>query len=152
MVAVVFRGVFSAMPDASWSVKLFGHYRYRPAAEKSAARRLTETFLAETVDSLIKGGQRRDPDRRADGLFNELAKGVLERALNSELTHHLGYQAGDPAGRVTSNSRNGTTPKTVSTINDPVRIDAPRDRNSSFEPATVPKKTNWLKNINSVVL
>ena len=50
------------------------------------------------------------------------------------MTHHLGYEAGDPAGRGSGNSRNGSTSKTVNTINGPVRIEAPRDRNGSFEP------------------
>lgn len=65
----------------------------------------------------------------ADGLLNELTKAVLERALKSELTHHLGDEAGDRAGRGSGNSRTGTTPKTVTTVNGPVRIDAPGDRN-----------------------
>ncbi len=123
------------------------------AEEKSAARRLAETFSEETLDSLIKDAVKSGkPIEGADGLLNELTKAVLERALNSELTHHLGYEAGDPAGRGSGNSRNGTTPKTVTTVNGPVTIDAPRDRNGSFEPAIVPKRVRRLNNINSVVL
>ena len=121
--------------------------------EKSAARRLAETFSAETLDSLIidavKSGT---PIDGADGLLNELTKAVLERSLAAELTHHLGYENGDPAGRGSGNSRNGSTTKTVNTVNGPVTIDAPRDRNGSFEPVIVPKKVRRLSNINSVVL
>ncbi|GFG87953.1 IS256 family transposase [Mycolicibacter algericus] len=124
-----------------------------PAQDKTAARRLAEAFSADTLDSLIADAVKSGtPIDGADGLLNELTKAVLERALNSELTHHLGYEAGDPAGRGSGNSRNGTTPKTVATVNGPVRIEAPRDRNGSFEPAIVPKKTRRLNNINSVVL
>ncbi|BBY41839.1 hypothetical protein MCEL_01340 [Mycolicibacterium celeriflavum] len=124
-----------------------------PAEDKSAARQLAETFSAETLDSLIKDAVKSGtPIDGADGLLNELTKAVLERALNSELTHHLGYESGDPAGRGSGNSRNGTTSKTVTTVNGPVQIDAPRDRNGSFEPAIVPKKARRLNNINSVVL
>lgn len=120
---------------------------------KSAARQLAETFSAETLDSLIKDAVKSGtPIDGADGLLNELTKAVLERALDSELTHHLGYEAGDPAGRGSGNSRNGTTPKTVSTVNGPVAIAVPRDRNGSFEPAIVPKKVRRLGNLNSVVL
>ncbi len=123
------------------------------AEEKSAARRLAETFSAETLDSLIKDAVKSGtPIDGADGLLNELTKAVLERALATEMTHHLGYEAGDPAGRGTGNSRNGFTPKTVTTVNGPVDITVPRDRNGSFEPAIVPKKTRRLANINSVVL
>ena len=123
------------------------------AGEKSAARRLAETFSAETLDSLITDAVKSGtPIDGADGLLNELTKAVLERSLAAELTHHLGYETGDPAGRGSGNSRNGSTPKTVNTINGPVAIDAPRDRNGSFEPVIVPKKVRRLSNINSVVL
>jgi transposase-like protein len=44
-----------------------------------------------------------------NGLFKELKKALIERALGSELTEHLGYEKGDPAGRGSSNSRNGTS-------------------------------------------
>jgi len=122
-------------------------------AEKTAARRLAETFSAETLDSLIADAVKSGtPIDGADGLLNELTKAVLERSLAAELTHHLGYEAGDPAGRGSGNSRNGSTPKTVNTVNGPVTIDAPRDRNGSFEPVIVPKKVRRLSNINSVVL
>lgn len=122
-------------------------------AEKTAARRLAETFSAETLDSLIADAVKSGtPIDGADGLLNELTRAVLERALAAELTHHLGYESGDPAGRGSGNSRNGSTSKTVNTVNGPVTIDAPRDRNGSFEPVIVPKKVRRLSNINSVVL
>ena len=123
------------------------------AGEKSAARRLAETFSAETLDSLITDAVKSGtPIDGADGLLNELTKAVLERSLAAELTHHLGYENGDPAGRGSGNSRNGSTTKTVNTVNGQVTIDAPRDRNGSFEPVIVPKKVRRLSNINSVVL
>jgi hypothetical protein len=92
------------------------------AEEKSAARRLAETFSAETLDSLITElVESGTPIDGADGLLNELTKAVLERSLQAELTHHLGYELGDPAGRGSGNSRNGSTSKTVNTVNGPSR-------------------------------
>src|SRR5664279_615745 len=73
------------------------------------------------------------------GFLPQLVKAVLERGLQVELTDHLGYDKGDPAGRVIPNSRNGTTPKTLSTEVGPVPLDAPRDRAGTFTPALVPK-------------
>ncbi|MBV5243330.1 transposase [Mycolicibacterium sp. PAM1] len=65
--------------------------------EKSAARHFAETFSAETLDSLIKDAVKSGtPDDGADGLLNEPTKSVLERALQTEMTHHLGYETGDP--------------------------------------------------------
>ena len=45
-----------------------------------------------------------------DGLLSQVTKAVLERALDEELTDHLGYDRHDPVGRGSGNSRNGTTP------------------------------------------
>src|SRR4051794_41409101 len=69
-----------------------------------------------------------------------MTKAVLERALQAEMTHHLGYDRDDPAGHGTGNSRNGASTKTVSTTNGPVTISVPRDRNGEFEPQIVPKR------------
>jgi putative transposase len=77
-------------------------------------------------------------------LLAELTKKLLERGLDEELTHHVGYERGDPAGRGSGNSRNGTTPKTVLTEVGPVDLDVPRDRDGSFDPKLVPKGTTRL--------
>ena len=53
-------------------------------------------------------------------MLGELVKAVLERALEAELTAHLGYDKGEPAGRQGGNSRNGTIAKTVQTGVGPV--------------------------------
>ena len=125
-----------------------------PLGEDSAAARLlAQTFSTQTLDSLIKDAMTSGtPIDGADGLLNELSKAVVERALQMEMTGHLGYEAGDPAGRGSGNSRNGSTPKTVSTLNGPIDIDVPRDRIGTFEPVIVPKKVRRLANMNSVVL
>jgi transposase-like protein len=82
------------------------------------------------------------------GLIAEFSKRILERALDEELTDELGYERGDPAGRGSGNSRNGTTPKTVLTEIGAVDIDVPRDRNGVFEPKIVPKGMTRLKGFN----
>ncbi len=107
-----------------------------PGRKKSAARQLAETFSAETLDSLTKDAVKSGtPIDGVDGLLNELTKAVLERALQTEMTHHPGHESGDPAGRGSGNSRNGSSAKTVNTVNGAVRIEVPRDRNGSFEAA-----------------
>lgn len=125
----------------------------RILARPSRSRQLAEKFSAETLDSLIKDAVKsRTPIDGAGGLLTELTKAVLERALQTEVTHHLGYESGDPGGRGSGNSRNGSSSKTITTVNGPVGIAVPRDRNGSFEPVIVPKKARRLDNINSVVL
>jgi len=73
------------------------------------------------------------------GLLPEMIKAVLERGLQAELSDHLGYDKGDPAGRGTGNSRNGSTPKTLGTEVGDVALGVPRDRAGTFEPRLVPK-------------
>ena len=76
-----------------------------------------------------------------NGVLAELTKRILERGLAEELSDHLGYEPGDPAGRGSGNNRNGTTPKKVLTEVGAIDLDIPRDRNGSFEPKLVPKGT-----------
>jgi putative transposase len=78
------------------------------------------------------------------GLLAELTKRLLERGLDVELTDHVGYERGDPAGRGSGNSRNGTTPKRVLSDVGPIDLDVPRDRDGSFEPRLVPKGVTRL--------
>jgi len=68
-----------------------------------------------------------------------LKKALIERALNGEMHHHLGYAPGAPKPPAVSNQRNGTGAKTILTDDGPIRIDVPRDRDGSFEPLLIPK-------------
>lgn len=87
-----------------------------------------------------------------DGVLAELTKRILERGLSEELTEHLGYEPGDPAGRGSGNNRNGTTPKTVLTDIGAIDLDIPRDRNGTFEPQIVPKGTRRLAKFNENIV
>ncbi len=87
-----------------------------------------------------------------DGLLQRVTKLVLEGALEGELTDHLGYSHGDPAGRNGANSRNGTRPKTVLTEVGPVQLAVPRDRDASFEPRIVRKRQRRLVGVEDLVV
>ena len=78
------------------------------------------------------------------GLLTAMVRQVLQTGLEVELEDHLGYQPYDPAGRNSGNSRNGSTPKTVSTEVGDVELRMPRDRNGTFAPVTVPKHQRRL--------
>ena len=73
------------------------------------------------------------------GFLPEMVKAVLERGLQAELTEHLGYEKGDPAGRGSPNSRNGSTPKTLATEVGDVPLDTPRDRAGTSSRAWCPR-------------
>ncbi|EWT01277.1 transposase, partial [Intrasporangium chromatireducens Q5-1] len=86
------------------------------------------------------------------GLLPELLKAVLERGMDAELTDHLGYERGDRAGHGSGNSRNGSTPKTLDTEVGSVRLDQPRDRNSSFASRLVPKGARRLGGLEEMII
>jgi putative transposase len=91
----------------------------------------------ELIDELLAGARTPEEITGPDGLLNRLTKRLVERAMDAELSEHLGYERGEaPPGGV-GNARNGTTPKTVHTGHGSVRIAQPRDRGGSFEPQIV---------------
>jgi transposase-like protein len=63
------------------------------------------------------------------------------------MADHLGYEPYDAAGRGSGNSRNGSTPKTVTTEIGEVELRVPRDRNATFDPVTVPKHARRLEGL-----
>jgi putative transposase len=74
-----------------------------------------------------------------NGLLKQLTKALLERAMNAELTEHVGYEKHDPAGYNSGNSRNGASKKKLKGDFGEMELETPRDRNGTFEPAIVSK-------------
>ncbi len=87
-----------------------------------------------------------------DGVLAELTERLIERGLGEELSDHLGYEPGDPAGRGSGNNRNGTSPKSVLTDIGAVDLDVPRDRNGTFDPLLVPKHARRLKGFSANIV
>jgi transposase-like protein len=86
------------------------------------------------------------------GLLTQITKTVLETALTAELDEHLGYARGDVASKSGTNERNGSSPKTVHTDIGDVRIDVPRDRDSSFVPRIVPKNARRVTGFDEAII
>jgi putative transposase len=93
----------------------------------------------ELIDELLKDYQKPEDIVGENGLLKQLTKALLERALSAELTHHLGYEKHDPAGRNSGDSRNGSSAKTVKGDFGEIVVEVPRDRNGSFEPRILKK-------------
>jgi len=106
----------------------------------------------ELVDQLL--GDYHDPDELTgpDGLINRLRKRLIERAAGAELTAHLGYepQGEPPDGQ--ANRRNGTGAKTLRTVDGPVTVELPRDRDASFQPRIVPKHARAFDGFDDQIL
>src|SRR5262245_61558826 len=97
------------------------------------------TITAELLDQLLANYEKPEDLTRDDELYQQIKKALIERALAAELTEHLGYEKGDPAGRGRGNSRNGSSAKTVLTEDGEVDIAVPRDRAGTFEPQLIAK-------------
>ena len=114
-----------------------------PSVEQVAQALVDGPWLGELIDAAAIGEA--GPRLTGEGGFlPALIKAVLEKGLAAELSDHLGYDKGDPAGRGSPNSRNGSTPKTLATEVGNVDLATPRDRNASFEPRLVPKGARRL--------
>jgi putative transposase len=90
----------------------------------------------EVLEELIPGPMTAEG---MEAIFRQIKKALLERALNAELTHHLGYAKGEGLDGKAANHRNGSSPKTVLTDDGPLALDIPRDRAGSFEPQIIGK-------------
>lgn len=95
--------------------------------------------VTQLLDELLKDYRKPEDILGASGLLKQLTRAVVERALDAELTHHLGYAKHDPAGHGSGNTRNGKSGKTLKTEQGSLAIEVPRDRNGTFDPLIVPK-------------
>lgn len=110
------------------------------------------TIKPELLDELLAGVTSPEDLTGDGGLFKQLKKALMERALGAELSQHLGYEKGDPAGRGSGNSRNGYSSKTVLTEEGQLELEIPRDRAGSFEPQLVPKGVTRLDGFDGKII
>ena len=104
------------------------------------------------LDQLIAGCESTSELLGADGLLAHLKKRLIERAMSTEMDNHLGYRKHSKAGENSGNSRNGFTPKEVTSNSESLDIDVPRDRNGSFEPQIIPKNSRKFDGFDEQVL
>jgi putative transposase len=99
----------------------------------------------ELLDALLAGASTAQEIAGPDGLLGQLTRRLLNRALEAELTEHLGYPAGQAPPGGAGNARNGKPGKTILTDQGPLRIRSPRDRQGTFEPQIVKKRqARWV--------
>ena len=113
----------------------------------------SETMDKKELEAMAKEmakGVKTEADLAA--VTRTMMKTLIETALKAELTEHLGYEEGDPAGANGGNSRNGTTPKTLVSESGPLEIGNPRDRNGDFEPQLVKKRQRRVTVIDDKII
>jgi transposase-like protein len=109
----------------------------RKSKETTAAEAVGSVPIpAALLDELVKGPM---SPTDVQALFQSFKHAVIERAMGAEMSHHLGYRAGEARPEGETNHRNGRTGKTVLTEDGPLRIAVPRDRDGTFEPILIPK-------------
>lgn len=106
----------------------------------------------ELLDELLDGYEGPEDLIGEEGLLGNLQKALMERVFGAELTEHLGYEKGDPAGHGSGNNRNGHSKKRVLTDSSSVEVAVPRDRNGSFEPELVKKGQSRLPGFDAKVI
>ena len=97
------------------------------------------TIPNDLLDALMKDYKNPEDLIGETGLLKQLTKQLLERAMQAEITEHLGYEKNAPAKKKSNNSRNGSYQKRVKGEFGNLDITVPRDRDSSFEPIILPK-------------
>ena len=112
-----------------------------------------EIERADLADRLVAQARSDGLDLTGEGgLLTGLIQRVLQGALESEMVEHLGYEPHAIEGNNTGNSRNGTYPKRVRTDVGDVDVLVPGDRNSTFEPVSVPKGSRRLSGLDDMVI
>jgi putative transposase len=106
----------------------------------------------EVIDELLAGARTEEEIVGPGGLLSQLTQRLVERALEVEITDHLGYEPHQEPPGGTGNTRNGSTPKTLSTEHGPVAIGTPRDRDGSFEPKLVRKRQRRFEGFDEKIL
>ena len=98
----------------------------------------------ELLDELLSDYQKPEDLIGENGLLKQLTKRLVERALDAEMTAHLGHERHAPVANASGNTRNGRSRKTLKGEFGELPIEVPRDREGSFEPQIVPKhQTRW---------
>lgn len=106
----------------------------------------------EILEELLKEYKSPEDLMGKDGILKELTKRLLEKAMESELTHHLGYDKYSTAGKKSGNSRNGKSSKTIKGDFGEIPIEVPRDRNGDFDPQIIPKHQTRFRGFDDKII
>ena len=110
----------------------------------------SNTNLEKALDLIADSDVNLSDMFKQDGILKQLTKGLVERALQAEIKHHLGYDRYEHSD--SSNSRNGTTKKNLITESGVLEVEVPRDRTGTFEPELIPKRSTRVDGLNDKII
>ncbi len=100
--------------------------------------------LVKLADGLLANYQKPEDLIGENGLLKQLTKMLVERALEAEMSEHLGHGKSEAVTNSTGNTRNGHSAKTLQGEFGELPLDIPRDRQGAFEPKLVERhQTRW---------
>jgi transposase-like protein len=94
----------------------------------------------EALKEIIYGMYQGKPLLGPQGLLTQIAKDLTQLALQGEMEAHLTENSLEDG----SNRRNGLTTKTIKSSAGAFELEAPRDRNGTFEPQLIKKRQTIL--------
>jgi len=106
----------------------------------------------EIIDELLKECKTQEDVFGENGLVKQFVKALAERALQAELTTHLGYEKHEAKGKNSGNSRNGASSKTVKGEFGEADITIPRDRSGTFAPQFIQKGQTRFEGFDAKIL
>jgi len=120
-------------------------------SESQMVRRKRKGKGTEIAQRILEEYQPKNKEEMEDAL-KEIFGPMFEAMLQGEMEDHLGYKANHHGHKKTENRRNGYTSKTLKTAYGKVPIEVPRDRESTFEPKLIPKRTKDVSGIEDKVI
>ncbi len=111
-----------------------------------------ERIPDELIDQLLANYKKPEDLTGESGLIRELTARLLSRALEGEMTEHLGYEKHAVEGRGTANSRNGKRTKKIKGETGEFEVDVPRDRDSTFDPEIIKKRQTRFAGFDEKIL
>jgi hypothetical protein len=114
--------------------------------------KLRKEFDPKLLDALLEGHQDAESFFGKGGLLDQLAKALVERALEAEMTHHLGHEPGGSVSNEAKNTRNGKSKKKLKSEHGDIELEVPRDRQASFEPILIPKHQRRLAGLDEKII
>ena len=116
-----------------------------------ARRRKLSPERKEFINGLLEHYQPNDA-HDVQEMLKDLLGDTLQGMLEAEMDEKLGYSKYDYKNKDTDDSRNGYSPKTVTSSMGPIDLDIPRDRKGEFEPKIVKKNQTDISDIEDQVL
>jgi len=108
-------------------------------SKNELVNKILETYQPETTEDV-------------QNALKDVFGPMFEAMLQGEMTSHLGFDSNDKNVKEGENRRNGYNSKTIKTTYGEIPIEVPRDRNASFEPKIIPKRTKDISGIENKVL